>query len=227
MNPMKNVKKIIQWGMGRLGYQIVRDYRIGNTRDWLMHFLYFKEMYDLIAEVDGDIVECGVGYGDSLYKLSCLVYYDGKRRRIYGFDSFEGFPEPSDEDRSPRNPRKGDWKVSTVEKIYQVLMNGIERDFVRDNVILVKGFFDESLRNYEGEKIALLHLDVDLYRSYKVTLEYFWPRVAQGGVVLFDEYRNSLNRFPGASKAIDEFFGDQASQIQYNERVNRYYILKQ
>jgi hypothetical protein len=192
-----------------------------------MHFLYFKEMYDLIENVEGDVVECGVGYGDSLYKLSCLAYFESKGRKIYGFDSFEGFPEPSDEDRSPRNPRKGEWKVSTEKTIYRNLETGIDRDFVQNNVKLVKGFFDESLHKYGGGKIALLHLDVDLYRSYKVTLEYFWPKVAQGGIVLFDEYKNELSTFPGATKAIDEFFGDLASQIQFDARVNRYYILKQ
>lgn len=168
-----------------------------------------------------------MGYGDSLLKLCGLAYYENKGRRIYGFDSFEGFPKPSAEDRSPRNPRKGEWKVSTVESVYQVLVNGIEGDFVQESVTLVKGFFDESLEQYRGGKVALLHLDVDLYQSYKVTLEYFWPKVAQGGVVLFDEYKNTIGMFPGANKAIDEFLGDRVSQIQHNARVDRYYILKQ
>jgi Macrocin-O-methyltransferase (TylF) len=226
MSPIKIAKTIIQGTLKRLGYHIVKGCQIKNNRDWVMHLLYFKELYDLIANVDGDIVECGIGYGESLYKLCCLAYFENKGRRIYGFDSFEGFPEPSEEDRSPRAPRKGEWNVSTAKTICKSLETEIGKTFLQNNVTLVKGFFAESLHKYSGGKIAFLHLDVDLYRSYKETLEYFWPRVEKGGVVLFDEYKNQLIRFPGASKAIDEFLGDLVAQIQFNERANRYYIVK-
>ena len=105
-------------------------------------------------------------------------------------------------------------------------MGEIERTFVQNNVTLIKGFFDETLSKYNGESIALLHLDVDLYRSYKIALEHFWSLVAPGGIVLFDEYKNSLSNFPGASKAINEFFGDLISQIQYDQKADRYFLIK-
>ena len=192
------------------------------------HLLYFKEIYDLVKNLDGDIVECGVGHGHSLYKLCCLACYENKGRMIYGFDSFEGFPEPSEEDMSPRNPQKGEWNVATVETIERKLAEAgrIELSFIKNNLKLVKGFFDESLSRYDGENIAFLHLDVDLYKSYKVSLEYFWPKVARGGVVAFDEYRNATEKFPGAAKAVDEFFGSSVTQIRFNEQANRYYIVK-
>lgn len=199
------------------------------TYSQLVHFLYFKEVYNLIADVKGDVVECGVGYGYSFFELCCLVYLENKGRKIYGFDSFEGFPEPSEEDKSPRNPRKGEWNVSTAETIEMLLTKKgkIEPSFIKSNVRLVKGFFENSLQKYDGMSVAFLHLDVDLYKSYKVTLEYFWPKVARGGVVLFDEYKNEIEKFPGGCKAIEEFFGDLVTQIKYNELVNRYFIVKQ
>ena len=199
------------------------------TYSQLVHFLYFKEVYNLIADVKGDVVECGVGYGYSFFELCCLTYLENKGRKIYGFDSFEGFPEPSEEDKSPRNPRKGEWNVSTAETIEMLLTKKgkIEPSFIKSNVRLVKGFFENSLQKYDGMSIAFLHLDVDLYKSYKVTLEYFWPMVARGGVVLFDEYKNEIEKFPGGCKAIDEFFGDLVTQIKYNEPANRYFIVKQ
>jgi O-methyltransferase len=195
---------------------------------WLVHFLYFKEIFDLIADVEGDVVECGMGRGNSFFKLCCLAHSENKGRKVYGFDSFEGFPEPSEEDNGPRDLQKGKWNVSTVEIIYDLLteVGRIEGSFIRDNVILIKGFFDESLHKYDGRTVALLHLDVVLYNSYKLTLECFWPKMAKGGVVLFDEYRNVSREFPGATKAIDEFFGDLRDQIQFNKQANRYYIVK-
>jgi hypothetical protein len=223
------IKKCINRSLNYFGYEIVKVTRgIEMTYSQVVHLLYFKEVYNLIADVKGDVVECGIGYGNSFFELCCLAYLENKGRKIYGFDSFEGFPEPSEEDKSPRNPRKGEWNVSTVETIEMLLTEKgkIEPSFIKSNVRLIKGFFEDSLQKYDGKSIAFLHLDVDLYNSYKVTLEYFWPKVVRGGVVLFDEYKNEIDRFPGGCKAIDEFFGDLITQIEYNELANRYFIVK-
>ena len=221
----------------RIGYRINRIQKeppykpLSINYWWLTQLLYFQDVFELVADVQGDIVECGVGYGHSLFKLCCLAHYEDKGRKIYGFDSFEGFPEPSEEDRSSRNPQKGQWNVATVETIEQLLIEGggFEPSFIAQSLTLIRGFFEDSLHNYDGESIALLHLDVDLYRSYKVTLESFWPKVAEGGVVLFDEYKDpwSMRDFPGAARAIDEFFGPLADRIQYNEQSMKYFIVKQ
>jgi Macrocin-O-methyltransferase (TylF) len=237
MNPNNFVKGVVPRLISQIGYKITKipSMKIKGKRQdirvnykWLIHFLYFKEMFDLIADRKGDIVECGVGRGSSFFKLCCLACSENKSRKVYGFDSFEGFPEPSEEDIGPRNLQKGKWNVSTVELMYDFLteVGKIERCFVVNNVILVKGFFDESFQKYDGDAVAFLHLDVVLYNSYKLVLEYFWPKVTKGGVVLFDEYKNVSREFPGANKAIDEFFGDLRGEIQFNKQANRYYIVK-
>ncbi len=231
MNAKQRGKSLIRRSLNYFGYNVLKPsaYKQFKTHyESLAHLLYFKEIYDLITNLEGDIVECGVGRGHSFFKLCCLAHYENKGRKIYGFDSFEGFPEPSEEDASPRNPQKGEWNVATVETIEQILteQGRFELSFINNNVKLVKGFFEESLSRFDGKSIVFLHLDVDLYKSYKVTLEYFWPKVARGGVVAFDEYRNATEKFPGAAKAIDEFFGSLVTQIRFNEQANRYYIVK-
>ena len=73
-------------------------------------------------------------------------------------------------------------------------------------VEVVKGYFEETIpTSYGSEPIAMLHLDCDLYNSYKVCLEGLYDKVAPGGLILFDEYQKTKN-WPGASKAIDNFF---------------------
>jgi len=234
MNLKQFVKTLIVKPLSYFGYKILRkpEYvQLNVSYGWLAHFIYLKEMFDLVKDLKGDVVECGVGYGHSFFKLCCLAYYENKDRKVYGFDSFQGFPDPSEEDISLRNPQKGEWNVATVETIKLLLKQDgrIDPQFIDNNVKLVKGFFEESLNKFGGDSIAILHLDVDLYQSYKVTLEYFWPRVEKGGIVLFDEYKQPdvVKYFPGAPKAIDEFFGSLVNQIQYNKNVNRYYIVKQ
>lgn len=191
---------------------------------------YFQRLYHSIARLEGDVVECGVGYGKSLTVLAGLAQEDN--RRVYGFDSFMGFPEPTPEDKSPRNPKKGEWNVSTEESVYRLLESHVDRRYVRGNVILVPGYFADTVKDYQGS-IALLHLDGDLYQSYKTCLEALWPKVVSGGVVLFDEYilpehQENLAEysFPGAIKAIDEFFGDQVQYIREDKTVRRHYLYK-
>jgi hypothetical protein len=192
--------------------------------------LYFKRLLDLVRGIPGDVVECGVGAGVTFFMLSALTALEGSSRNVWGFDSFAGFPEPTREDASPRDSHKGEWNLSISEEdiLSMLRTRGIPADFIGTHVKLVKGFFKDSLPSFSGTLVALLHLDVDLYQSYKDTLEYFWPRVQVGGVVLFDEYKQPgvESVFPGAAKAIDEFFGSQQKLIQYDESIKRYYIIK-
>jgi len=199
---------------------------------------YFKEIFDFVERLDGDIVECGVGGGFSLLTLCSLVASSRNSRKIYGFDSFEGFPEPSKKDFSTelavkRNVKKGE-NFFTIESVKRLLDYNLRPgkvgkfevgEFIKDNVILEKGFFGDSLSRYSGDKIIILHADVDLYESYFKVFEAMYSRVVDGGAILFDEYGEK--KFPGAKKAIDEFFKDKSDDVLFhNEYVNKYFVIK-
>jgi hypothetical protein len=192
-------------------------------------FLYQKRLFDIAGRLEGDIVECGVGRGETLLLWAILCHDEARHRRLWGFDSFEGFPEPTREDASPRNVQKGEWNVATMASIRDLLVSsGFSTEWVRSRVTLVKGYFEESLRNYTGKRIALLHIDADLYQSYKTALQSLYARVPPGGVIAFDEYMGSFEHhdFPGAKKAIDEFFADQPVEILRDEVFGKYYMVK-
>jgi len=190
---------------------------------------YFKEMMDYISNVKGDIVECGVGQGESLIMLASLVKKELKGRNIWGFDSFEGFPQPGKEDKSIRNAREGEWGDTSVYIVRNSLINaGLDDEFIESQINLVKGFFEKSLSKYTGSSIALLHLDVDLYKSYLTALNKLYPKVTKGGVILFDEYIGTIDHlhFPGAQKAINEFFKDNKSLLSRHPLTGKYYFIK-
>ncbi|HEV8338521.1 MAG TPA: TylF/MycF/NovP-related O-methyltransferase [bacterium] len=193
------------------------------------HLLYFKRMLSLVSDIEGDVVECGVGRGHSLLAFAILLRDEEKVRNLWGFDSFAGFPAPTEEDHSPRNPRAGEWAVASRQDVHRLLLQaGLDPWFVDTRVVLVEGFFQDTLPHYRGRQIALLHLDVDLYASYRSCLTHLWPKVAVGGVVLFDEYRNTMEniKFPGAAKAIDEFFGAEASRLRRDESSGKFYLVR-
>jgi len=189
-------------------------------------FICIDRNFSKVSEIDGDVVECGVGKARTFSLLAHLVSYEGKGRKLWGFDSFEGFPEPSEKDKSPRNPQKGEWNEIDVEMVYKILIGtGLSKDFLNTSVIVMKGFFEETLPRSKVQKIAFLHLDVDLYKSYKTCLKELFPRVVMGGVVVFDEY-GDVSKFPGAKKAIDEYFKNTNYIIQRENLSGKYYVVK-
>jgi len=169
----------------------------------------------------GAVVECGVGKGISFIGLAYLA--EQSDREIYGYDSFEGFPDPTPEDTSPRNPKKGEWRGTSKEDVIQYLKTAdFDEAWIDSDVHLIEGFFDTTLKHYDGGSIAFLHLDVDMYRSYKDCFKYLAPYVVKGGIILFDEYNDP--NWPGATQAIDEYLKETGRQLQHDAFLNRYFV---
>lgn len=192
-------------------------------------FLYYRRLFAIAADCEGDVVECGVGKGQTLLMWAALAYDEAKHRQVWGFDSFEGFPLPTVEDTSPRNWRQGEWAVSTPNSIRELFVKaGYPTEWFRAHVTLVKGFFGESLTKYTGERIALLHLDVDLYESYRDCLMQLYDKVAPGGVIAFDEYMGTFEYInaPGGRQAIDEFLSARGVSVQRDPVFGKYYARK-
>lgn len=101
----------------KIGYRIERSENLTYNR----RILELYQNFDLLTEtfqinkVEGVFVECGYGYGRSFTVLS---HFANKfKKKIYGFDSFAGFPQISrQDDHSPRNPIKGEWAVRTLNE---------------------------------------------------------------------------------------------------------------
>jgi hypothetical protein len=193
-------------------------------RGALDKYLYFHDQVQRVQQIDGDIVECGVSIGHGALLFLLLSEYVGKPRLYWGFDSFEGFPDPVEADEHTPITGAGFW-ASPPEAVLRTLRDGrLPEEVIRERVRLVKGLFDQTLREYQG-RIAILHLDCDLYQSYQTALECLYQKVAPGGVIMFDEYNDS--RWPGATKAIDNFFRDKPERVQPHAKCSwKYFLVK-
>jgi len=203
----------------------------------MRQFRYFTRLYDRIHRVDGDVVECGLGEGNTFSMLAYLVGGEERQhaRALWGFDSFQGWPEPDPADASPRNPQKGEWKVSEemIERRFEE--SGIYKEFPKLDVHVIKGFLSETLPDFPARPIAFLHIDVDLYSGYRDALRYLFPKVARGGLVLFDEYKEfhredplygDKEKWPGCTKAVDEYFKGRQEKLNRCPETKKYYAVK-
>lgn len=207
------------------GHKIVPYGTVAMDMRQMTHFALLKELYARIPTVPGSVVECGVGRGRSFLQFAYLISTENTNRSLWGFDSFEGFPEPVQEDISVRNPKKGEWRGTSPDDIREILrVAGLGRDFIEHHVTLVPGFFSDSLSKYDGKPIAFLHVDADLYESYRDVLETLVPYVSNNGIILFDEYGHE--KWPGATKAVDEFLQGTPWKLEYHKAGDRWYFIK-
>jgi O-methyltransferase len=92
---------------------------------------------------------------------------------------------------------------------------------------LTAGFFETSLRGHPDRPIALLHVDGDLYQSYLATLENLFPKVASGGIVVFDDFavgEDPHESFPSARQAVRDFLRDDYRNLKPSIGGTYYYV---
>lgn len=200
---------------------------------------YLKELNDLcqkssliyLAEqslqYEGDMIELGVFRGDSIRMLSKLVMDSVIKKTIYACDSYEGFPEDkiTQEDVSWLRPVS---RLRNKFKHTQDIPEHLESFFSKFNINgkVVKGYFENTLPNLSIEKITFAHIDCDSYSSHIECLNFVYSRIVKGGVIIFDDYHSK--KWPGATKAIDEFFFDKPEKpLKCTERENpSWYLIK-
>ena len=189
----------------------------------LTRFLALYEIFKKILPVKGSIVECGVnrGFGTMTWaKLSAILEPVNLTRRIYGFDTFEGFPDVSAKDsaHSSGAPKRGDLAAPDYDEILELAAINDSTRFLGHipKVNLIKGdatkTIPEFLERTPHLVISLLFMDFDLYEPTKAALEHFVPRMPKGSIIAFDELDNPL--WPGETLAMLEAFRGKPLRLQ-------------
>lgn len=148
------------------------------------------------AKIKGDIAEVGV-YKGGTAKIICKAKGS---KKLHLFDTFEGLPEATVND---------DKEFVSQEKFY-VSYEGVKNFLKKEKgVYLYKGLFPSTAKPIENLHFSFVHLDVDLYKSTLDCLEFFYPRMSKGGVILSHDYTNLI----GVNKAFNNFFSDKTELI--------------
>lgn len=191
----------------------------------LTRLLAHYELYRMVKDVPGSIVECGIYQGNSFFAFAKFleIFHPGDRiRHVIGFDSFQGLQDfqPEDGPMYPnRSKQKGGWSAGEFEEaFYKLLAIAQEDQFVPKaaRAFVVKGDILETVPKYvadnPGLRISLLHLDVDIYKPTLCALEQLYPRVVAGGLVVLDEY--AMMEWGGESSALEAYFKGKPPKMQ-------------
>jgi len=168
------------------------DGGFNTDRKWMVY-----QLMRLVMAIKGDTVECGVYKGATSW-LMCKANKEALHDRThYLFDSFAGLSRPTNHDGAYW--QEGDLNCG-VDEVKENL-----QEF--DKTLYLEGWIPSRFEEVRYKTFSFVHIDVDLYEPTKQCLEFFYPRLAAGGIILCDDY--GFDTCPGATKALDDFFSDK------------------
>ena len=176
----------------------VNKNKLNNGGDIPRLWFFILNIQKIVEEgIKGDFAELGVWRGNTASVLAHYAAKDG--RKVYLFDTFEGF-DNSD--------------LRGIDSHKTILFNNTSIDTVtdvlgeaKDVCEFIKGYFPNSIsEELRGKIFSVVSLDCDLYEPMKAGLDFFYPLMTKGGLLLLHDY--SSMHWEGAKKAIDEFCKD-------------------
>jgi O-methyltransferase len=176
-----------------------------------------KHLLEVIdKKIDGEIVELGCYVGESSkYLMKTLVESDSSKR-LYVYDSFEGLP-----DLTKWEENTG-WKSGTLKTTEEILISNFKQNGLPIPIIH-KDWFNNIPEYKIPEKISFAFLDGDFYNSIYDSLTKVFDKVAEGGYILFHDYKRA--DLPGVDAAIIDFLKERGLKYNVIEVTNQIGLL--
>ncbi|TWT82871.1 Demethyldecarbamoylnovobiocin O-methyltransferase [Planctomycetes bacterium CA13] len=207
----------------------VKDYTMTSVDR--LHGLCEAVRYMTSVGIQGDIVECGVWRGGSMMAVAKMLNQFGDTdRHLHLFDTFSGMSAPTSEDiavdgqtaetlldTESKDDPTSVWCVSSLDEVKSHMK---QTGYDESRIHYHKGMVEDTIPAGAPDKIALLRLDTDWYESTRHEMEHLFPRLADGGVLIVDDY----GHWEGARRAVDEYFaehqiGMMLHRLDYTGRI--------
>lgn len=204
--------------------EILKNLGLFMNRQLLTRLLFMNDIYQKIIDLNGIIIEFGVRWGQNMALFESFrgIYEPyNYNRKIIGFDTFEGFEEPSKKDGDSKIIKKGAYGTT---KNYEEYLKNILEYHEKESPIshirkfnIIKGNAIIELKKYLDENpqtiIAMAYFDFDIYEPTAKCLEMIIPYLTKGCIIGFDEL--NYKTFQGETIALREILGTN------NYRINR------
>ena len=186
------------------------------SRQNLSRILFMHELYSMILNVHGVVIEFGVRWGQNLVLFENFrgIYEPyNYNRKIIGFDTFEGFASLDEKDGGGEIMQEGSYSVpSGYERVLTKILDYHESESPIPHIKkyeLIKGDATETAKKYFEENphtiVALAYFDFDIYKPTYECLKIISEHITKGSVIAFDEL--NCREFPGETIALKEVLG--------------------
>lgn len=159
-----------------------------------------------LRDLPGDLIECGCRAGKSTRFMLAGTGIESDKT-LHAFDSFEGLSEPGRNDHSSKGAAT--WASGDLASSEDRFLGNIQ--MYEHMVRSYRGWIPERFGEVEDRTFAMAHIDVDLYEPTRDSLDFVYPRMDRGGVIVCDDYGS--RSCPGARKAFDEFFAEREEAV--------------
>lgn len=168
------------------------------------------ELWCLVGEtchIPGGVLEVGVWRGGSAALIAHRLAMESNQK-LYLCDTFSGVVKAGSSDSYYRGGEHADTSREHVVQLLQEIGRKVE-------IEILKGVFPEETGDALSDRIfKLVHIDVDVYQSAKDVLDFVWPRIPRGGLVVYDDY--GFEECIGVTKHVDEQRGMKDSIVIHN-----------
>lgn len=170
---------------------------MNTDRRWMQY-----QLLRLVRNVSGDTAECGVYNGAGSY-IICKANQENElfNKTHHIFDSFEGLSGPSKFDGEH-------WEEGDLSCPLETVKENLSRF---KNIKIYKGWIPQQFSKIAHLYFCFVHIDVDLYQPTLDSIEFFYPLMNEGGVVVCDDY--GFTSCPGATRAIDQFLQNKKEKM--------------
>ena len=193
-------------------WQTYRSFK-GDISDSLSKRIRALSLMQLVRQIaangiKGRFAECGCANGHTTHLIARTMTLTGINESLLVFDSFQGLsaPAPEDLDVGPNHVDTYGQQAAlrAGAKMFAVDMAVTMRNLAEHNFITFKpGWIPTTFAGLEAMRFAFVHIDVDLYQPVRDSLNFFYERLAPGGIIQIDDY--NFVDWPGTKTAVDEF----------------------
>jgi O-methyltransferase len=168
------------------------------------------ELWTLVEQVlplPGDILEVGVWKGGTGCLMAKRAQLLKSPATVFLCDTFAGVVKAGERDPHYRGGEHADASIENVRQL--------AADLGLTNIEIMEGIFpDDTGPRVASRQFSLCHIDVDVYQSARDILEWVWPRLSVGGVVVYDDY--GCAPCEGITRLVNERLGMPGSITLYN-----------
>jgi hypothetical protein len=208
--------KYVKDGVGIPDREYLNNLGLFISRQNLSRILFMHEIYKMIIDVHGVVIEFGVRWGQNMALFTNFrgIYEPfNYNRHIIGFDTFKGFVSLDEKDGDGEIMQEGHYSVTQAyEHMLEQILDYHEKESPISHIKkyeLVKGDATDTVHKYFADNphtiVALAYFDFDIYKPTFECLKAIEKHITKGSVIVFDEL--NYKEFPGETIALKEVFG--------------------